>query len=264
MSDNVRTSLRFTVVEQSIDVITARLADFFESQGDSTLIPDPTKPLGMRALFRPIADTPQKYQQPEWLETNELEPMDKSALVILANQYENFAIHTNFVFGVKAFHGSVYVFKATPSVDRSKGESSFVRLSFHSSLTTVLLGTNEFGGRVTIDQEIKSSLLEATFGIYRAIEAKGFVYGLERDGTSPLTVTQLRSVLLHPEATNPLFGAYLTGIDRSILSRADLIDVWEDEDTVKQSTTGIVMLDLLQDSDALVEDDEDEDEDAGE
>jgi hypothetical protein len=256
MSDNVRTALRFTAVKEPVEAIASGLADYFDSTGVSTLIGAPSEPLEQRALFRPFDDTPQKYIQPEWRDAG-IEPVDRSSLAMAARQFESFAIHTSFSFGGRAFGGSVYVYE-TGNVNRSPQQSQrFVKLSFHSALTEALRGTREFGVGVTIDREVKSDLFGMVLGIAGIIHAEGFVYGLEQSPSGPVTSSELSTFLVQPDRANALFGQYAIGIRSSIVSRDMLVGIWGEE-FITQSTTGFVILDLLQDSESLVEDEEDE------
>ncbi len=226
MSDNIRTSLRFTAVRDTVETIVTKLADYFDSKGTSNLIANPAESLSRSALFRPIADTPRKYQKPEWLETDAIVIEERSDLALAAKQFENFAIHTTFHLGSRTFSGSIYFYTVRPSTDDPHLQS-FVRLSLHSALTMALRGTSDFGLGVTIDAGIKSSLLEMMFGnISGVIDGKGFVYSLEHKESDPVTLLQLESFVLRPERANPLFGAYVIGLHKSLVSRSALIHIW--------------------------------------
>ncbi len=256
MSDNARTTLAFPVLEQPVENVVTKLVGFFEPEADTLLVRDPETPSDSQPLFRPIAETPGKYQKPEWLEREEPEPDDKGTLVRLATKYRNFAVHTTFNFAAKVYQGSMFIYDVASLEDRSSTEQTFVRLSFHSALTYALRGTREFGGPVVIDPEIKGGLMKMALGLCAVLGAKGFAYGLERDGPLPFSVQQLRTYLCDPIHQLPPIPAFVTGIDRSIVSRSDLIRVWEEESVVKVSTTGLVLLDLLRDSECWVEEDE--------
>jgi hypothetical protein len=261
MSDNARTTLAFTIIQQPVEIVVAKLADALEYEGHSLLVHRATAPPASQALFRPIADTPAKYQRPEWLETDEPEPEDKPTLAHLAKKYPNFAVHTTFVFAGESYTGSVFFFTVALHGDRSDGRQSFVQFSFHSYLTYALRGTREFGVRVVIDADIKAGLIQLALGLCGVLEADGFIYGLERGGPLPFSAEQLGAYLRDPLTHRAPLPAFLLGIKNSIISRAELIRVWKDQDAVKQSTSGFVLLDLLTDSEGVEDEDENEEED---
>jgi hypothetical protein len=257
MSDYARTTLAFSVVHESVETVVTKLADYFERESDSPLVCDVAAPPTLQALFRPIADTPEKYHSPDWLEKDEPEPEDKTTLVKLAKKYNNLAVDTNFDFAGKLYQGSVFIYSVALPTDRSNSQYSFARFSFHSALTYALRGTREFGGRVIVDQEIKASLVKMAIGVGHTLGAKGLVYGLEGDGPLPFTEYQLGAYFRDPAIQKTPILPFFACIDKSIVSRSDLIRVWQDESAVKQTTSSFVLLDLLRDSEGWVEDESD-------
>jgi hypothetical protein len=256
MSDYARTTLAFPMVDQCVETAVINLANFFEHTGDSIFPHDITGAGTLRTFFRPIADTPEKYRRPESIENNEFEPENASALGNMARKFKNLAIHTTFNLAGRAYQGSVFVYSIASSDPH--GQNSFVRLSFHSYLTYELRGTKQFGGRVTINGEIKAGLIQMALGISRTLGADGFIYGLEGDGPLPFSVQQLQNYLCQPAMQEAPVPVYFLGINKKIMSRAELIRLWQEEDLVKQTTSGYVLLDLLRDSDGWLDDEENE------
>jgi hypothetical protein len=256
MSDYARTTLAFPVVKQPVADVVYRLADALNRDGYSLLVHDPEAPPTSRVRFRPIADSPGKFQRPEWLERSEPEPADRPVLARLAQKYRNLAVHTTFDFAGNSYQGSVFVYDVPLPGDRTNSQQSFVRLSFHSALAYALRGTREFGGRVKIDPAIKADLIRTAFELCSNLRGEGFIYGLEMDGPLAFTVQQLEAYLRTPDIQKPPVSPFLVGIRSAIVSRAELIRIWQDEGAVKESTSGFVLLDLLSDSDGWVDDEE--------
>jgi len=252
MSDNARSTLAFPVIAQTAEDVVSKLADALDRSGESILLADPMAPPTFRTLFRPIANEPAKYHRPEYLENTGLDPTDKPGLVRSAMSYRDLAIHTTFDIAGKFYRGSVLIYNVEVSVDAEI--RSFVRFGFQSELTYDLRGTREFGGKVTVNREIKADLLRMAFLLCDTLHAGGFVFGLERAGPSPFSITQLANYLRAPTLHNVPFAAFMLGIDTSLVSYAKLLDVWRDEDAVQQSTSGLVVLDLLFDSDGVADD----------
>lgn len=256
MSDNARTTIAFSVIRQSVDSAVTTLAEALDRQGDSLLVPDPAAAPTARILFRPIVEAATKYQEPEGIERDEPEPEDLLTLAKLTAKYRNVSIHTSFDFAGQSYLGTVYVYDVRLPDDTSNAGSAFVRLSIHSYLTFALRGAREFGGPVKIDAEIKSDVIQLALRLAVVLGADAFVYGLEGDRPSPFTPRQIEAYLRAPERHPPPLNPYLAGIKSSLLSRDELLRVWQDEPVVKMTTAGFVLLDLLQDSDGWVTDEE--------
>jgi hypothetical protein len=245
MSDYARTTLTFPVINRATGSIVSSIFGVIQS----------LQAEGSEPLFRTFAESPDQYAKQEGIDWTMPQAQWWPDLASLS---ANLVVHVSLVMADVRYDCRVLAFKLVKATNQDS--STFLRLSFPSDMTSELRGSKEFGGVVRIDSSLKSELLGLSVKIAKDLGARGFVYGPEGLGPQPFDIVTLGRHLAAPFQNTAPMPFFFVGIDSSLVSRDELVRIWQPNSPILKASV-FNILDLLHDSDGVVDEDNDEDED---
>lgn len=238
MSDYSRTTLAYPVIDSPTGTAVVQVMRALEAKRD--------EPSDM--LIRTFVERPDQYVRQEGDNWPSKPPRQ---IADVATMHTNLAVHLPLLVDDTNYDCAVLAFKVGGTTkDRPK---TFLRISFPSLLTGALRGTQEFGGRVRIDETTKGILLGLSVRTAKALATTGFAFGPEGAGWPPFTNDAFESYLKAPLQVPAPMAFWFAGIDEARVSRADLLRTWQPESPLLQSGKYNIV-DVLHDRDG--EDDE--------
>lgn len=219
MSDYARSTLAFPVMDARTGGAIERLFRVLEATRD-----------GKDFLIRTFAERPDQYVRPEGADWPAPPPRQ---IAQVAAMHVNLVVHTALVLDGSSYDCSVLAFKIAGSTKDSP--KAFVRISFPSSLTGALRGTQEFGGPIHVDATIKGELLGLAVRTGNGLAANGFAFGPELDGWQPFTADAFERYLRDPMKVAAPMPFWYAGYDDGRVSRAELLSAWRPESPLLRS-----------------------------
>ena len=239
MSDYARTTIAYPVLSAATGMVLRDLAPVLESVRDRE----------KEMLIRTFAEGPEQYSKQEGVEWPSPAP---SQLTQVAPLHSNLALHLGLLVNDQSYDCSVLAFKVAGTVKTAP--STFLRISFPSTLTAALRGSQEFGGVVRIEESVKKELVGLFVRTAKVLAAGGFLFGPEGGGCQPFTPESLVRYLTAPAQVAAPMPFWCAGVDDALVSRDELFRIWHPDSPLLRSGRYNI-LDALQDSD---DDDDDE------